>query len=60
MILLIDVSYPFQWRPGLRTATFKNERMVRAWWLWFAITYCPITEVEFYAHVESGRTHWRV
>lgn len=58
MILILDISSPFQHKPGYANSNFKNVKSFRCWWLWFAVTYCPLSQYEYEEHIGTGATEW--
>ena len=60
MILLLDISMPFQGRPGYAVAPFGGVKIRRGWWLWFAITYCPLDQFAYEQLIASGKTGGRL
>jgi len=59
MILILEISLPFQWRPGCVASDFGDVKCRRVWWLWFAVTYCPLALHTFYNHIVRMQTYWR-
>jgi hypothetical protein len=43
MVLILECSRPFQWRPGW----FRSRLMTRVWWGWFAVGILHIPLHEF-------------
>ncbi len=58
MVLIIDISNPFQKKAGFHKASFKSVNVFRVWWLWFAVTYCSLGQFEYEEHIASGNTVW--
>ena len=58
MILILDISNPFQIKPGCVNNGFKDVKAFRCWWLWFAITYCPLSQYEYEDYISTGNTEW--
>lgn len=58
MVLIFDISSPFQKKPGFMVGDFSNVKNFRCWWLWFALTYSPLNQHDYEEHISSGKTHW--
>ena len=58
-MIIIDISNPCLLKPGFLKAPFKNKTNYRVWWLWFAITYCAMTDYEYLEHISCGNTYWK-
>ena len=57
-MIIIDISRPFQKHPGMIKAPFKNKISYRVWWMWFAVTWCNMSDDEYLSHIASGATEW--
>jgi len=42
MIFIIEISRPFQAKPGYFRGTLDDVPSHRAWWLWFTVSYCKM------------------
>jgi len=59
-MIILDISKPFKLKPGFFKAPFKNKTNYRAWWLWFAITYCDMSDYEYFQYIASRKTYWNL
>lgn len=54
MLVMFEISRPFQLRPGRRRSTLGNRTFRRWWWLWFAVTIYPARLDEYGEAVRGG------
>lgn len=57
-MIILDISKPFQSKPGFHKAPLGNKTNYRVWWLWFAITFCNMSDYEYCERIASGQTLW--
>lgn len=58
MLITIEISRPFQPKPGGFKSEFKDKINYRFWWLWFAISWINMSEPEYSNYIASGKTEW--
>lgn len=59
MIVIFEISRPFQLKLGYFRGTFKNKMNRRVWWAWFSIQWVNMDSFEYHDHIASGKTYWK-
>ena len=57
-VIILDISKPFQWKPGCCKTQFGVKTNYRAWWGWLAITFCNMSDYAYLRYIASGKTEW--
>ena len=57
-MIIIDISKPFQLKPGWMKSKIKNKNNYCVWWLYLGITYCNISSFEYLEYIASGKTEF--
>jgi hypothetical protein len=59
MVIILDISNPFQAKAGYMRSDLGSDAIGwRVWWLWFAITYSPLSDYEYHNRIRSPNCVW--
>lgn len=59
MIIIFEISNPFQWKPGYVIYRVNDKISFRGWWLCFAVAWYQVDLKKFCDDLASGELEWR-
>lgn len=57
MVVVVEVSRPWVWKPRRFASVLGGRRYCRVWWMYFAVAWWPGDMVEFGDAIRRGE--WR-